>query len=151
MPDDPNTDPFKPPAVSTEVHCLHCNQEYDSYLIDWRIEVGADGQEHGFLVLPDARLRRPWLLLRHLPHRPRLPRRRRQPDLWSDDEDDEDEDEDDDDFDDDEDDDDDDDDDDLDDLDDDLDDEDFDDDVPPYGTNGSQPPPAPGGECDIPY
>ena len=49
---DPDTDTFKPPAIPTEVGCLHCGLEYDSYLIEWRIETGADGTAHGFWCCP---------------------------------------------------------------------------------------------------
>lgn len=45
-------DPFRPPAVSTIVHCIHCNEEYDSYRIEWRIETNSDGQPHGFWCCP---------------------------------------------------------------------------------------------------
>jgi len=49
---DPDSDPFKPPAAPTEVHCLHCGKEYESYLIEWRIETGADGAPCGFWCCP---------------------------------------------------------------------------------------------------
>ena len=49
---DPDNDPFKPPAIPTEVHCLHCGQEYESYLIEWREETDADGTVHGFWCCP---------------------------------------------------------------------------------------------------
>lgn len=49
---DPQTDPFRPPAIPTEVGCLHCGQEYGSYLIEWRIEMDADGSRHGFWCCP---------------------------------------------------------------------------------------------------
>jgi len=49
---DPDADPFRPPEIPTEVHCLHCDEEYDSYRIEWREEVGADGQLHGFWCCP---------------------------------------------------------------------------------------------------
>ena len=49
---DPNTDPFRPPAIPTLVHCIHCNEEYDSYLIEWRESTGADGRTHGFWCCP---------------------------------------------------------------------------------------------------
>lgn len=51
-PDDPATDPFRPPDIPTEVFCLHCQQEYDSYLIEWREEKQADGSVHGFWCCP---------------------------------------------------------------------------------------------------
>jgi hypothetical protein len=34
--DDEYTDPFAPPAIPTEVYCLHCEQTYDSWRIEWR-------------------------------------------------------------------------------------------------------------------
>jgi hypothetical protein len=49
---DPATDPFRPPAVSTIVQCLHCGEEYDSYRIEWRVETDPDGQQHGFWCCP---------------------------------------------------------------------------------------------------
>lgn len=45
---DPDADCFKPPAVPTEVHCLHCGKEYESYLMEYRIEQDPDGTRHGF-------------------------------------------------------------------------------------------------------
>ena len=47
----PEGDPFGPPAVPTLVACLHCGQEYDSYLIEWRIEQTPSGP-HGFWCCP---------------------------------------------------------------------------------------------------
>jgi hypothetical protein len=55
MPYDPldqDADPRKPPAVPTEVFCLHCQREYESYLIEWRVETDADGKPHGFWCCP---------------------------------------------------------------------------------------------------
>ena len=49
---DPNSDPFKPPAISTLVSCLHCGEEYDSYLIEWREETDANGRKSGFWCCP---------------------------------------------------------------------------------------------------
>lgn len=49
---DPDGDPFKPPEISTEVSCLHCGEEYDSYLIEWRVETLPDGSKHGFWCCP---------------------------------------------------------------------------------------------------
>jgi hypothetical protein len=49
---DPQTDPFKPPAIPTEVQCIHCGREYESCLIQWRIEEDIDGQPHGFWCCP---------------------------------------------------------------------------------------------------
>jgi hypothetical protein len=49
---NPENDPFAPPAISTEVHCIHCGEEYDSYRIEWRTERDADGAVHGFWCCP---------------------------------------------------------------------------------------------------
>lgn len=49
---DPDADPFRPPAVPTEVQCIHCGRDYDSYLIEWREELDADGKVHGFWCCP---------------------------------------------------------------------------------------------------
>jgi hypothetical protein len=49
---DADADPFKPPALSTLVHCLHCNEEYDSYRIEWRVETNHEGKPHGFWCCP---------------------------------------------------------------------------------------------------
>lgn len=51
-PCDPDSDPFRPPAVSTLVCCLHCGQEYDSFRIEWRIQRSSDGSEQGFWCCP---------------------------------------------------------------------------------------------------
>ncbi|MEX0746254.1 MAG: hypothetical protein WD118_11685 [Phycisphaeraceae bacterium] len=48
---DPETDPFRPPVIPTEVFCLHCHREYESYLIEWRERV-ADGKREGFWCCP---------------------------------------------------------------------------------------------------
>ena len=52
MPLDPDTDPFKPPAIPTEVGCLHCGRTFESYLIEWRMETGSDAKPHGFWCCP---------------------------------------------------------------------------------------------------
>ena len=49
---DSQSDPFRPPDIPTEVHCIHCNQEYESYLIQWRVETDADGKAIGFWCCP---------------------------------------------------------------------------------------------------
>jgi hypothetical protein len=49
---DPRGDPFGPPEISIEVECLHCGETYDSYLIEWRVETDADGEQHGFWCCP---------------------------------------------------------------------------------------------------
>jgi hypothetical protein len=49
---DPDADSMKPPAVPTEVFCLHCQREYESYLIEWRVETDAHGRPHGFWCCP---------------------------------------------------------------------------------------------------
>jgi hypothetical protein len=36
------------------VGCLHCQEVYDSYLIEWRIKEDADGKPHGFWCCPVA-------------------------------------------------------------------------------------------------
>jgi hypothetical protein len=48
----PEGDPLGPPAIPTEVHCLHCGQEYESYLIEWRIKICSDGKQRGFWSCP---------------------------------------------------------------------------------------------------
>jgi ferredoxin len=30
-----SNDPFRPPDIPIEVHCIHCGEEYESYLIKW--------------------------------------------------------------------------------------------------------------------
>jgi hypothetical protein len=52
MPDDANSDPFRPPEIPTEVGCLHCQQVYESYLIEWRERTCADGKVRGFWCCP---------------------------------------------------------------------------------------------------
>ena len=49
---DPESDCFKPPAIPTEVHCLHCHEEYDSYLIHWVEETDSKGRKRGFWRCP---------------------------------------------------------------------------------------------------
>ena len=49
---DPDGDPFRPPAISTLVGCLHCGEEYDSYRIEWRVETDSKGRPHGFWCCP---------------------------------------------------------------------------------------------------
>jgi len=51
-PFDSESDPFKPPATSTLVSCLHCGQEYDSFRIEWRVLRAVDGKPHGFWCCP---------------------------------------------------------------------------------------------------
>src|SRR5438105_1740937 len=45
-------DPFHPPAIPTLVGCLHCGEEFESYLIDWRVETDADGKTRGCWCCP---------------------------------------------------------------------------------------------------
>ena len=59
-------DPFRPPTVPVMVHCLHCDQEYESYLIHWVDDTtesdapgfwccptpGCDGKGFGFDIFP---------------------------------------------------------------------------------------------------
>jgi hypothetical protein len=54
MPRDPlePDDTFRPPAIPTEVGCLHCGKTFESYLIEWRVETGFDGQPRGFWCCP---------------------------------------------------------------------------------------------------
>jgi len=49
---DSESDPFKPPVIPTLVSCLHCGQEYDSFRIEWRIELNADSKPRGFWCCP---------------------------------------------------------------------------------------------------
>jgi hypothetical protein len=49
---NPDNDPFGPPTIPTIVHCIHCNEEYDSYRIVWRVETCSDGKQHGFWCCP---------------------------------------------------------------------------------------------------
>jgi len=63
-PPSPQDDPFRPPAIPTRVHCIHCGQEYESDLIHWaevmggksgfwRCPVpGCDGAGFGFDIFP---------------------------------------------------------------------------------------------------
>src|SRR5437016_4930810 len=54
MPDplDPDADFFRPPDVPIEVGCLHCQQVYESYLMEWRVVTGEDGSRRGFWCCP---------------------------------------------------------------------------------------------------
>lgn len=45
-------DPFRPPEIPTMVGCLHCGEQYDSYLIEWREMRDTDGHAHGFWCCP---------------------------------------------------------------------------------------------------
>ena len=47
---NPETDPFRPPAIPVEVCCLHCGHEYESYLIEWRND--AEDPSHGYWCCP---------------------------------------------------------------------------------------------------
>lgn len=49
---NPETDPFRPPAIPTEVCCLHCGHEYESYLIQWQEQLDQRGEVHGFWCCP---------------------------------------------------------------------------------------------------
>lgn len=51
-PTDPEGDPFHPPSIPTLVECLHCGEEYESFLIEWRIEPDGEGGQHGFWCCP---------------------------------------------------------------------------------------------------
>lgn len=43
---------FNPPTIPTFVGCLHCQQEYESYLIEWRVKTCHDGKRRGFWSCP---------------------------------------------------------------------------------------------------
>lgn len=63
---DPHNDPFRPPTIPTEVRCLKCGREYESYLMYWEEKLVAgemqklwccphddcDGAGFGFDVFP---------------------------------------------------------------------------------------------------
>ena len=49
---DADADPFRPPEIPTLVGCLHCGQEYESFLIEWRVLRDSDGKPHGFWCCP---------------------------------------------------------------------------------------------------
>lgn len=49
---NPEADPFKPPKIPTTVHCIHCNSEYESYRIEWRVFTDDEGARHGFWCCP---------------------------------------------------------------------------------------------------
>lgn len=49
---DADADPFRPPAISTLVGCIHCGEEYDSYRIEWRVETDSNGRPMGFWCCP---------------------------------------------------------------------------------------------------
>jgi hypothetical protein len=51
-PDRPVEDGLHPPAIPTEVFCLHCRQTYESYLIEWRVTTNDRGERHGFWCCP---------------------------------------------------------------------------------------------------
>ena len=51
-PMDPESDLFRPPAISTLVGCLHGGREYDSYRIEWRVETDSNGRPHCFWCCP---------------------------------------------------------------------------------------------------
>ena len=51
LPPEALNDPFRPPRAPVEVHCLHCNREYESYLIWWDESEG-DEEVRGFWRCP---------------------------------------------------------------------------------------------------
>lgn len=52
MKDEAWDDPFRPPEVAVAVQCLHCGEEYESYLIEWREGACGDGEVRGFWCCP---------------------------------------------------------------------------------------------------
>jgi len=48
---DPDADCFKPPPGSILVECVHCGEEYESYLIEWRV-FDRSGRKMGFWCCP---------------------------------------------------------------------------------------------------
>lgn len=69
LPPEAYDDCFRPPAIPTEVFCLHCHQVYESYRIEWRENAhrrgtndlpgfwccptpGCDGKGFGFDIFP---------------------------------------------------------------------------------------------------
>lgn len=50
MSEDGSDDPFRPPDIPVEVHCIHCGEEYESYLIKWVPDETARGR--GFWCCP---------------------------------------------------------------------------------------------------
>jgi hypothetical protein len=46
-------DPFRPPPTPTQVHCLHCGMEYESYMIYWE-ELDTPKGPEGFWCCPTA-------------------------------------------------------------------------------------------------
>jgi hypothetical protein len=49
---DPDNDPFRPPTVPTVVQCIHCGQQFDSHLIQWREGLDGSGELQGFWCCP---------------------------------------------------------------------------------------------------
>jgi hypothetical protein len=54
MDDEKEMDPFGPPKVPVLVACLHCGEEYDSSLIEWRRVIVGQGRIQGFWCCPIA-------------------------------------------------------------------------------------------------
>jgi hypothetical protein len=50
--DDRGGDPFGPPAIPTLVACLHCGDEYESYLIERRRDRDSDGRMRWWWCCP---------------------------------------------------------------------------------------------------
>jgi len=50
---DPESDPFAPPDITTEVRCTHCGRVYESYLIQW-VEQKIDAEMLGAWACPTA-------------------------------------------------------------------------------------------------
>jgi hypothetical protein len=55
LPPEAMDDCYHPPSIPTEVHCLHCGCEYESYLIEWREQPCHDGSTRGFWCCPTPR------------------------------------------------------------------------------------------------
>lgn len=51
-PDVPVKDGMHPPTIPEMVHCIHCDEEYDSWRIEWRVLEYPDGTTHGFWCCP---------------------------------------------------------------------------------------------------
>src|SRR5437899_3349686 len=50
--DDGSDDCMRPPDIPIEVHCIHCGEEYQSYLMEYRIETKGSSRGKGFWCCP---------------------------------------------------------------------------------------------------